>query len=120
VADAVEGEIASGMTRAIFHVDPHHLLAAAEMLVATGAATVTIASAPRWNAIAMIAETDLIAATFTIAGEDCNLNATQSPPEDDSMTFTFSDGRPSGQRKRSRAKPKPEGFTPEFLKNLPF
>lgn len=69
MADVVEGELASGMTRTVFELDPRHLLAAAKALVATGAETMTVAIAPRWNVLACMAETKQVSATFLVAGE---------------------------------------------------
>jgi hypothetical protein len=121
MADTVEGEIASGMTKAAFEIAPRHLLAVAEMLVATGAATATIAIAPRWNVLAAIVDTDELEATFTIAGEGYEQPAATAPAEDDPLEFTFGGGRKGGPRGRSSARPKPpEELSREFLDDLPF
>lgn len=121
MADTVEGEIASGMTKSVFRVDPQHLLAVAEMLVATGATTATIAVAPRWNVLAAIVETDELEATFTIAGEGHEQPAASAPAEDDPLEFTFGGGRKGGTRERSSARPKPPGdLSQKFLDDLPF
>lgn len=121
MADTVEAEVTSGMTKATFHVDPRHLLAVAEMLVATGATTATIAVAPRWNVLAAIVETDELEATFTIAGEGHEQPAASAPAEDDPLEFTVGGGRKGGTRERSSARPKPpEDLSQRFLDDLPF
>jgi hypothetical protein len=109
LADVVEGEVASGSTRAAFELDPRHLQAVAESLVATGAEKVTVVIAPRWNVLAATAETDEISATFLVAGEEI---ATPAPADDRSgdagpLDFTIGDrARHATPRSRSAA-PKP-------------
>ena len=103
LADAVEGEIASGSTRAVFELDPRHLLAAAEALVATGAEKVTIAIAPRWNALAAIAESPAVHATFLIAGEPIGSpRPAADQDDDDPLTFTIEGRKPRGAPARRR------------------
>lgn len=103
MAELVEGEIASGMTKAVFDVDVHHLLAVAEALVAIGCERVTIASAPRWNTLACIASTDEVSAVFMVAGEEASPDAVVVGDEDGPLSFTI-EGRkpraPSRPRKR--------------------
>jgi hypothetical protein len=103
LADAVEGEIASGSTRAVFELDPRHLLAAAEALVATGAEKVTIAIAPRWNALAAMAESPDVHATFLIAGEPIESPGPAADQDDDDpLTFTIEGRKPRGAPARRR------------------
>jgi hypothetical protein len=100
LADVVGGEIASGMTKAVFEVDPRHLLAVAEALVATGAEKATIAVAPRWNVLACMAETPDVIATFTIAGEtfDAPDPTSTAAAEDDPLSFTIGERKPTATR----------------------
>lgn len=89
IADAVEGEIASGMTRTVFELDPRHLLAVAEALVATGAEKISIAVAPRWNALACMAATSDVSVSFVIAGETIVEPSLETAAEDDCDPLTF-------------------------------
>jgi hypothetical protein len=95
LADVVEGEIASGSTRAVFELDPRHLLAVAESLVATGAEKVTIAVAPRWNVLAATAATAELSATFLVAGEPIETPPSAAPAAegDDPLSFVIVDPR---------------------------
>ena len=124
LADAVAGEVASGMTRAVFEVDPRHLLAVAEALVATGAAKATVAIAPRWNVLATTAETPEITATFLVAGETIEADAPttgeiDTHAEHDPLAFTIGGGRDT---KTTTSSPKRRRVpdTDEFLEGLPF
>jgi hypothetical protein len=120
MADVVGGEIASGMTKAVFEIDPRHLLAVAESLVATGAEKATVAVAPRWNVLAAMVETPEIAATFLVAGETFEVAppvavAVDVQAEDDPLTFTIG-GRAmrtsSSSRCRSDEPDEPLGSLP--------
>lgn len=93
LTDVIEGEIASGSTRAVFELDPRHLLAVAEALVGTGAEKVEIVIAPRWNVLAATAETSDLAATFLVAGEAIESPRPAPAPEDDGdpLAFTIED-----------------------------
>lgn len=107
LADVVEGEIASGMTRTVFELDPQHLLAVAEALVATGAATATVAVAPRWNVLACMAETDDVSAAFLVAGETFEEPTAGEPGADattDPLTFTIGERKPRTPRPPRRRK----------------
>jgi hypothetical protein len=106
MADVVEGEIASGMTKAVFELDPRHLLAVAEALVATGAEKVTIAVAPRWNVLACMAETRELTATFMIAGETFEEpdQTSGSAVVDDPLAFTIGERKPRTPLPRRRRK----------------
>jgi hypothetical protein len=106
LADTIEGEIASGMTRAVFELDPRHLLAVAEALVATGAETVKIACAPRWNVLAAMAETDNIAATFLVAGATIASPAATTT-EPDPLDFTIAGKSKTAGVRRRHAPPEP-------------
>jgi len=104
LAGVVEGEIASGMTKTVFELDPRHLLAVAEALVASGAESVTIAVAPRWNVLAAIAETPEITATFLVAGETFDGPDPGEIGGDDPLAFTIGERRPSSPRPARRRK----------------
>ena len=97
MATVVEGEVASGMTKQVFEVDPRHLLAVAEAMVAAGAERMTVAVAPRWNVLSCSTETSEICATFLIAGEtfDHADPASGGSGKDtaDPMSFTIGEGR---------------------------
>jgi hypothetical protein len=102
LADVVEGEIASGTTRAVFELDPRHLLAAPEAIVATGAETMTVAVAPRWNVLACMAETADVSAAFLVAGETFEQPAagqTGDADDGDPLAFTI------GERKQPARRP---------------
>jgi hypothetical protein len=119
LADVVEGEIASGMTRTVFEVDPRHLLAVAEALAATGAEKVTIAVAPRWNVLACIAETTEICATFMIAGETFGEETAGDKGEKpDPLEFEIAPTRRGGGRSSRPKTPPP--LTDQELQDLPF
>jgi hypothetical protein len=93
LADVVEGEIASGMTKNVFELDPRHLLAVAEALVQTGAEKVTIAVATRWNVLACSTETDELTAIFLIAGETFD-QPDPGETTDDLLSFTIGERKP--------------------------
>lgn len=116
-AEAVAGEIASGMTKTVRDIEPRHLLAVAEMLVATGAEKVTVAFAPRWNVLAFTAATDELEVALMVAGEAI---ATSAQPKtsagDDALTFEITDRKSHSKRSGTRAKPKPLSFEDD----LPF
>jgi hypothetical protein len=106
LADVVEGEIASGMTKTVFELDPRHLLAVAEAIVAAGAEKLTIVVAPRWNVLACSTETDELTATFLIAGDTFEEPKRSSSPEDgdDPLAFTIGERKPTTPRTTRRRK----------------
>jgi hypothetical protein len=125
IVDTIQAEAASGMTRNVVKLDVRWLQHAADAAAALGVATVTITFAPRWNHLLVEGTTENgIEATFAVAGIGNVLQETgdkPAPPPDDAMTFTLSEGRASGPRKRSPAKPKePDGFSQKFIDDLPF
>jgi len=112
LADVVEAEIASGSARAAFEIDPRHLLAVAETLVATGAEKATVVVAPRWNVLAAMAETPEASAMFLVAGESMEASAAPVAPaaaEDpaDPLSFTIEDPRARRTAAPGRRKPPP-------------
>jgi hypothetical protein len=99
LADVVEGEIASGMTKAVFELDPRHLLAIARGLVAAGVEKTTVTFAPRWNVLAVAGETDTISATFLVAGESFEQEPKKTAVEaDDPLDFTIGQTKRGGGR----------------------
>jgi len=96
MADVVEAEIASGMTKTVFELDPRHLLAVFEAIVAAGAEKLTIVVAPRWNVLACSTETDELTATFLIAGDTFEEPKQSSGPADgdDPLAFTIGERKP--------------------------
>ena len=115
-AEAVAGEIASGMTKTIRDLDPRYLLAVAEMLVATGAERATVAFAPRWNVLAFTAATDKLEVSLMVAGETIAESAWPKSSEDDPLTFEIADPKKTATRSDTRAKLKPLSFEDD----LPF
>ncbi len=125
IVDAIQGEAASGMTKAVVRLDVRWLQHVADTAAALNVETVTLTFAPRWNHL--LAEGTAaggIEAAFAVAGIGDVLQETgdrPAPPPDDAMTFTLAESRAGGSRKRSPAKPKdPEGFSQKFLDDLPF
>lgn len=123
--DVVEGEIASGSTRAAFELDPRHLLAIAEALVAAAAEKVTVAIAPRWNTLAIIAQTPCMDATFLVAGE--TIDSTTSPADEDDagghdeadpLAFTIDGGAKT--RRATTRRPKPSLACAMPADDIPF
>lgn len=97
LADAVEGEIASGSATAVFELDPRHLLAIARALVTAGIEKATVAFAPRWNVLAVAGETDTLSTTFLIAGESFDQEpepATATVGVEDPLAFTIGERKP--------------------------
>ena len=103
LADVVEGEIASGMTKAVFELDPRHLLAVADAIVATGAERVTIAVATRWNVLACSTETEELTAVFLIAGETFD-HPDPGDTADDPFAFTIGERKARTPRSSRRRK----------------
>ena len=110
VADAVDAEVASGMTRQVFEVDPRHLVAAAEAIIACGGERCEIAVAPRWNVLKLQAVSETLAASIMIAGETFDApaptpdQAGEDETEDaDPLSFKVEDRR--GSHKGTASKP---------------
>lgn len=112
VADVVDGEIASGMTKQTFEIDPRHLAAVAESLVLAGVERCTVTVAPRHNVLAFHAVTAAHAMALMVAGESFDATPATATPaaagdeDDDPLTFTVGAGRserssaPRAPRKR--------------------
>jgi hypothetical protein len=125
IVDTIQGEAASGMTRNVVRLDVRWLQHVADAAAALGVEAVTLTFAPRWNHLLLEGTADDgIEATFAVAGIGDVLQETAdrpAPPPDDAMTFTLTEGRPAGSRKRSPNKPKDDdGFSQKFLDELPF
>lgn len=121
IIDRIQGEVASGMTRAVVRVDPHFLQSLADTAVAMGITSIEIAFASRWNF--MLAEgtaPDGCDLAVAIAGiGDVALPATATATaECNAMTFVMP--QPKAKRSSSRrasssaAKPLP------FPDDIPF
>lgn len=118
LADVIEGEIASGSTRAVFELDPRHLLAVAEALVATGAEKVAVAIAPRWNVLAATSQTPELVATFLVAGEAIESprptpTAADATAGDDPLAFTIEGRKTRTSSSPGRRKPPPPLSIPD-------
>lgn len=122
LTDVVEGEIASGSTRAVFELDPRHLLAVAEAIIAIGAEKVTVSIAPRWNVLACMAETAEVAVSFLVAGETFTEPDAGEPGAaadgDDPLAFTIGERKQTTRQSAGRRKPT---AAPDLrLDDLPF
>jgi hypothetical protein len=101
LADVVEGEIASGSTDAVFELDPRHILAIARGLVAAGVEKTTVAFAPRWNVLAVAAETATLSAMFLVAGESLDVEPQPAATEQvDPLDFTIGRRSPAETARR--------------------
>lgn len=126
VADAVQGEAASGMTRAVAVVETDYLRRLGEVCIASGITAVEITFAPRWNAIlaeARLADGCEVAfGAVGINGEKVIVGNREPMPEAHAakptspMVFTVAGPK-------SRAKPAARPAKPErlsFEDDLPF
>jgi hypothetical protein len=125
IVDTIQAEAASGMTRNVVRLDVRWLQHVADAAAAIGVDSVTLTFAPRWNHLLVEGTTaGGVETTFAVAGIGDVLQETAdrpAPPPDDAMTFTLTEGRPAGSRKRSPNKPKDDdGFSQKFLDELPF
>jgi hypothetical protein len=120
IIEAIQGEVASGMTKAVARVHPHYLQSLADTAVALGITSIEIAFAPRWNF--MLAEgtaPDGCTLSVAVAGiGEINLNATPVATADgDALTFTMPEAKP---RRSSSRRPRPEEKALPFPDDLPF
>lgn len=113
--DAVQGERASGMTRAVGAAEPRHLLELAEAALAIGCTAVQFTFAPRFGAVLAEAEAEGLAATVVLTGE---ARPEQSMPvvetDDDPLVFTMPVATPRRAARGSSAKPPPLSFEDEI------
>lgn len=113
--DAVQGERASGMTRAVGAADARHLLELAEAALAIGCTAVQFTFAPRFGAVLAEAEAEGLAATVVLTGE---VRPEQSMPvvetDDDPLVFTMPVATPRRAARGSSSKPPPLSFEDEI------
>jgi len=120
----IQGEAASGMTKAVGRVNPRYLQAAADMAVAMGLDTIELTFAPRWNFL--LAEgtgPDGCEVSLAVAGIgdiDFESMPTQPPPPPSAaMTFTIPQPKPrTKSTKPKRTKSTTEALS--FMDDLPF
>lgn len=122
IIEAIQGEVASGMTKAVARVHPHYLQSLADTAVALGISSMEIAFAPRWNF--MLAEgtaPDGCTLSVAIAGiGEIDTSATptaSATASDDALTFTMPEAKP---RRSSSSRPKAEDKALPFMDDLPF
>lgn len=126
VIDAVQGEAASGMTRAVAVVETDYLRRLGEVCIASGITAVEITFAPRWNAIlaeARLADGCEIAfGSIGINGERTITREAEPMPEAPAskpaspLVFTVAGTKP--RAKRAARPMKPERLS--FEDDLPF
>jgi len=112
--DAVEGERASGMTRAVAAAEPRHLLELAEAALAIGCTAVQFTFAPRFGAVLAEAEAVGVAATVVLTGQAHAEPVLPAVAAADPMVFTMPEATPRRAAKRSAAKPPPLSFEDEI------
>lgn len=109
--DRVEGELASGMTRAVAAADPRHLLELAEAAVAIGSTAVQFTFAPRFGLVLAEAEAGGMAATVVLAGQASEQTTPEAAVADsadnDPLVFTMAGNAP---RRRATRPPKPRQY----------
>jgi hypothetical protein len=113
--DTVEGERASGMTRAVGVVDSRELLGLAEAVIAMGCSAVEFVFAPRFGAVLAEASGGGITATALFVAPGVELEA---PPRPDTnpLVFTVVPGKPRSRRPTA----KPPAPPPPWEDDLPF
>jgi hypothetical protein len=106
--DLVEGELASGMTRAVAAADPRHLLELGQTALAIGCTAVQFTFAPRFGLVLAEADAGVIAATVVLSGE---AQPQQQPIADydneDPLVFTMPGNAP---RRRVARPQKPREY----------
>lgn len=115
--DRVEGERASGMTRAVAVVDARHLSGLVEVACGMSCTAVTFTFAPRFGSVLAEMEVEGQAATFVIASGITAADATASPQPaaDDALVFTMPET--TARRSTRRRPPTPTEYREE---DLPF
>lgn len=126
VIDAVQGEAASGMTRAVAVVETDYLRRLGEVCIASGITAVEITFAPRWNAIlaeARLADgCEIGFGAVGINGEKVIASDGEPMPEApatkpaSALVFTVAGATPRAKRAARRAKPERLSFEDD----LPF
>ncbi|MEI6635912.1 MAG: hypothetical protein WCO99_05050 [Planctomycetota bacterium] len=115
--DRVEGERASGMTRAVAVVDPRKLTGVVEAAAGMGCTAVTFTFAPRFGSVLAEVEAEGQAATFVIASgiSEADAPAIAQPIADDALVFTMPET--TARRLTRRRPPVPTEYREE---DLPF
>ena len=115
--DRVEGERASGMTRALAVVDARHLSGLVEFAAAMSCTAVTFTFAPRFGSVLAEMEAEGQAATFVIASgiSAGDAPAIAQPIADDALVFTMPET--TARRSTRRRSPVPTEYREE---DLPF
>jgi hypothetical protein len=105
--DAVEGELASGMTRAVAAAEPQQLQQIAELALAIGCTAVQFTFAPRFGSVLAEVDAGTVAAAVLLGGGKCQ----QPEParaavasDDDPLVFTMPDEKPRGATRRAPRK----------------
>jgi hypothetical protein len=109
IIDTIQGEAASGMTRAVARVDPHYMQSLADTAIAMNIPVMEITFAPRWNfllAEGTAPDGCMIQVAIAGIGDVTIDNATTTPPAaaaSAEMTFTMpvAKGRSNAKRKPS-------------------
>jgi hypothetical protein len=120
IIERIQGEVASGMTRAVVRVDPHFLQSLADTAVAMGITSIEIAFAPRWNF--MLAEgtaPDGCAMAVAIAGIGDIQHPATTVAVADHNALTFVMPQPKAKRSGSRKQSSTAKALP-FPDDIPF
>jgi hypothetical protein len=105
--DAVEGERASGMTRAVASAGPQLLHDVAQVAAAIGCTAVEFTFAPRLGRVLAEADAGPVSVTVALEGEPREAAAVPMPvvePDDDPLVFTMSATTPARPARRSPPK----------------
>lgn len=116
--DRVEGERASGMTRAVAVVDPRGLAGVVEAAAGMGCTAVTFTFAPRFGLVLAEVEAEGQAATFVISSgftAAADGTTSPSPAADNALVFTMPET--TARRSARRRQPVPTEYREE---DLPF
>lgn len=105
--DAVEGELASGMTRAVAAAEPRHLHEIADLALAIGCTAVQFTFAPRFGSVLAEADAGTVAAAVLLGGGECQQpepRPAAAASDDDPLVFTMPDEKPRGAARRAARK----------------
>jgi hypothetical protein len=105
--DAVEGELASGMTRAVAAAEPRHLHEIADLALAIGCTAVQFTFAPRFGSVLAEVDAGTVAAAVLLGGGECQQpgpRTTAAPSDDDPLVFTMPDEKPRVATRRAPRK----------------
>lgn len=115
--DRVEGERASGMTRAVAVVDARHLSELAEVACGMSCTAITFTFAPRFASVLAEMEAEGQAATFVIASGITAADAKSSPQSAADHALVFTMPETTARRSTRRRPPTPTEYREE---DLPF